>query len=144
MLPPPGLKTRAAAISTPSLRVRRIALRSLLVPERFNGIEIRRLPCRINPENQADSARNAERKNAPKHRHGRWHRGEDQADETGYEAAEQDADHAPNRGKHDSFERELQQDILSARADRFANPDFARPFGYGNQHDVHYAHARHH
>jgi len=47
----------------------------------------------------------------------------------------------PSAGKHNCFGEELPDDVATARAERFAYADFARPLGHGHQHDVHYAYA---
>src|SRR5690606_7082497 len=51
------------------------------------------------------------------------------------------ADRAPDNRKQDTFDQELGQDIPRARADRLPQPDFARAFGHGYQHDIHDADA---
>ena len=54
------------------------------------------------------------------------------------------ADGPTNRGHDGGFGEELQQNVAAARAQRFAQADFARPLGHCRKHHVHDHHAADH
>src|SRR5215472_15908762 len=116
----------------------------LLVPQRFDWIEIGGLPCGINPEDQSDARGGTESERDPEQREFcrqcRPHSGNDPHDNgTG-----EDANDASHRGQHDCFEGELQKDVTLSGADCFAHANFARARGHTDQHEVHHAHAADH
>ncbi len=94
------------------------------------------LTRRINAEKQpyACGEAHAQRYGDERHFH-RQRRGI--AHNTVAQKRDRHADKAADHGKHGGFDKELIQDILAARAERFANADFAGSFRDDGQHDVH-------
>src|ERR1700674_5955545 len=112
----------------------------LLVAQRLNRIQVGRFPRGIDAEDKSHRSGGDEGEYRPVQRHGgrkRWkHRWDDRSDER----AQQEPDHSADGGQHDSFKRELHEDVALAGAHGFAHSDFARALGHRNQNDVHYAH----
>ena len=63
---------------------------------------------------------------------------------TRHHPGQRHANQAANPGQHRGFHQELIEDILAARAHRFADADFVRALRHHRQHDVHNHHAAHH
>ena len=63
--------------------------------------------------------------------------GDGQGDDFGEADAGDDADDAAGKRHGGRFDEELQQDVVTAGAERLAHADFARPLGDGDEHDVH-------
>src|SRR5271155_1108365 len=55
--------------------------------------------------------------------------------------AEGDADDAADGAERYGFDEKLDEDVVALGADGFAHADFTGAFGYGDEHDVHYADA---
>ncbi len=75
----------------------------------------------------------------PEQRNGRRQRRRDQSHSKREERAHEHAECAADCRERGGFEQKLPKNILLARADRFANADFARALRDGDEHDIHHA-----
>src|SRR5580704_6124512 len=112
------------------------AMSSLVRPQRFNGIELRRAHRGIDPEEESHAGGNAEGQDhsAERRSHGN---GCGRAPEGHDAIGQQDSDDAANGGEHRRLGHELEHDVIFSGAQRAANTDFARSFGHAREHDVH-------
>src|SRR5882757_7337691 len=113
---------------------------SSLVPERFDGIEARRLSRRIEAETHPN-------KRAEHHRYDHdvrsyQHGPPESRGKTGAGAnPESDAAKAAHHRQGERFDEKLEQDVMRLGAHRHAHADLASAFGHAHQHDVHDADA---
>src|ERR1700684_3938730 len=107
-----------------------------LRPQSFDRIEPRGAHRGINAEKQADGGGKNQRNKYRKERRGsrdRKNRAYQLADGHGGDHAEKSAQSREN-GR---FHQKLQNDVTAARAERFAQADFAGALGDAGEHDVH-------
>src|ERR1043166_4675693 len=114
----------------------------LLVSQTHDGVKVRGAVGGVVAEEKAHTHRHRDAGHHPERRHGRRNVREGAHHER-EEAADQDPDDAADAGKGDGFEEKLRADIVSARADSFADADFAGALRDGDQHAVHHADAAH-
>src|SRR6187402_2946964 len=113
----------------------------LLVAQRLNRIQIRRLPSRIDPKDQPNRAGDKE---CRKHPHRRQQRRKEEVHRQNYKTADRDPKQTSHRTERHRLQRELVEDRALGRTDGLAYPDLPRSFRNRNEHDVHHAHATYH
>src|SRR6266849_11081358 len=113
------------------------------VPQTVDGIEVR---CEIRwivSEEQSHTDGDREPDRHPKIRERRWNRRHKRAHHRGDARPDEDANGPAYQRERHCFQQELQPYVRAPRSDGFSYADLLRPFGYGNQHDVHHADAAH-
>src|SRR5204862_6912921 len=115
----------------------------LLVAQGFDRIQAGSAICGVEAESDPDHRANnqsgegpAVRKNQIDFEPG----GEEISDDYSQNESQNDA----SFGNENGLGQKLPQDVFAARADRFTDADFFRPFGHAHQHDVHNPNARSH
>src|SRR5437016_3904972 len=97
-------------------------LPSSFIPQRVDRVEVRCLPCRIDPEDDSHDAATGKSDCNPIIRNDRWnfqkHRSYIAAQKT-----EHDSDYAAQLADDDRFKNKLPEDIRLSRANRFTNAD---------------------
>ena len=73
----------------------------------------------------------------------RGQRRQQRADQHGDPHGDHDAQQAARSGERHGLDQKLPDDVAAARAERFADADFARALGDADQHDIHHADAAH-
>ena len=96
------------------------------VTQRFNRVQIRCLPRRVDPENQSYTRGCGEGQNNPERGQPGWKRRPDRRQKPDDESSGQHANDSTDRGQDDGFNGELQQHITFARADCFTHSNFTR------------------
>src|SRR5216683_4870788 len=130
----------AERLETNALRYRvaakRKPIRRLFIPQRFDGIQARSFPSRVEAEDDPDRSRDNDGGDNGQHRRLRGPMKEN-ADQEGPAAPKKDAHGPAEKAQHDCFHEELAEDIPRPRAHGHAQADLPRALGDRNQHDVH-------
>src|SRR5579863_8181526 len=109
---------------------------SVLRPQRFDGIQARGAHGGINAEEQAHGGGKQQGDANGEYRSGNGN-GRDGAHKLRNPERQDDTRDAAGSGKQRRLREELKHDVAAARAERFAQADFAGPFGDAREHDVH-------
>src|SRR6185437_16299555 len=96
-----------------------------LVAQRFDGIEVRGLPGRINAEHQSYRARNRKRDEDPQERKSGVQKGDGKMQDEREDASGRNADESAYGAQGHSLHRELRKNVFPRGADRFADSDLA-------------------
>lgn len=115
---------------------------ALLIPERFNGIEARRLVGRQEAKDNADQHGEQNRSDDDVPRNEGRPTGE-QRDEGGRTPSEQNADDPADERQSHGLDEKLKHDLAPCRPDSHADADFPRPLCNGDEHNVHHADSAH-
>ena len=115
---------------------------SLLVPQRFDRIEKRRLARRIVAKENADNCGEGKCHQDRRRTHQRVPLGEVR-NQRRCGAAQHDADDAANERQRHGFNQELRQYVLGLRPHRLAQANLPGPLRHRHQHDVHDSNAAH-
>jgi len=127
----------------PEGRQERKAVNPSLIAQRFDRIQICRLPRGVDAEEQALARRRRNSKNRPKRGHARGQGGPDRGNDPGNYRSDKDANDSAHGRQGDRLQRELQQDVAFAGADGLAYADFPGALGDRDQHDIHHPDAAH-
>src|SRR5579859_4530602 len=108
----------------------------LLRAQRLHRVEARGLGCWISAEKQTDTKGDDEAaEHRPELNDGRQRR--NHGNDFGRDNSHQHADGTADNSNRRRLDQKLKQDIVAARAERFANADFASSLGHADEHDVH-------